>query len=142
MSGTKLYHILDQSYKHKLFSKTPIKWYILDYSSLILLSLYRSLRGNAIFDEGGLQSLGLVSKSLRALILSENPLVETTDYRMHVLILLPNLERIDKDPISAEERSEALERIKVQFRNIWFPLWHGQVIFAFCFNGMYVIPGT
>ncbi|XP_053173852.1 leucine-rich repeat-containing protein 23 [Scomber japonicus] len=73
---------------------------------------YLNVRGNAIFDEGGLQSLGLVSKSLRALILSENPLVETTDYRMHVLILLPNLERIDKDPISAEERSEALERIK------------------------------
>lgn len=55
-----------------------------------------------------------MSNSLRALILSENPLVETTDYRMSVLILLPNLERIDKDPVTTEERSEAWERIKVK----------------------------
>ncbi|XP_044207594.1 leucine-rich repeat-containing protein 23 [Thunnus albacares] len=73
---------------------------------------YLNVRGNVILDENALQSLGLVSKSLRALILSENPLVETTDYRMWVLILLPKLERIDKDPVSPEERTEAWERIK------------------------------
>lgn len=98
--------------------------------SIILLSLSLSLRGNVILDENALQSLGLVSKSLRALILSENPLVETTDYRMWVLILLPKLERIDKDPVSPEERTEAWERIKVKLRNLI--LWHVQVIVFLC----------
>ncbi|KAM9351166.1 leucine-rich repeat-containing protein 23 [Symphorus nematophorus] len=73
---------------------------------------YLNVRGNVIFDENALQSLRLVSKSLRALVISENPLVETTDYRMSVLILLPQLERLDKDHVSPEERTEALERIK------------------------------
>ncbi|KAM7404808.1 hypothetical protein PAMP_012120 [Pampus punctatissimus] len=73
---------------------------------------YLNVRGNAVLDENALQCLRLVSKSLRALILSENPLVETTDYRMCVLILLPKLERIDKDPVSLEERTEAWDRIK------------------------------
>ncbi|XP_054464480.1 leucine-rich repeat-containing protein 23 [Anoplopoma fimbria] len=61
---------------------------------------YLNVRGNAIVDEKALQSLALVSKTLRALVLSDNPLVETTDYRLSVLILLPQLERLDKDPVS------------------------------------------
>ncbi|XP_071332460.1 leucine-rich repeat-containing protein 23 [Trachinotus anak] len=73
---------------------------------------YVNVRGNAILDENGLQYLGLVSNTLRALVLSENPLVETADYRLSVLILVPHLERIDKDPVSPEERAEAQERIK------------------------------
>ncbi|XP_051282224.1 leucine-rich repeat-containing protein 23 [Dicentrarchus labrax] len=73
---------------------------------------YLNLRGNAILDENALQCLRFLSKTLRALVLSENPLVETTDYRLSVLILLPQLERLEKDPISPEERVEAQERIK------------------------------
>ncbi|XP_070825668.1 leucine-rich repeat-containing protein 23 [Chaetodon trifascialis] len=73
---------------------------------------YLNVRGNAILDENALRCLGLVSKSLRALVISENPLVETTDYRLSVLILLPRLERLDKDPVSPEERTEAKERIQ------------------------------
>ncbi|XP_034446402.1 leucine-rich repeat-containing protein 23-like isoform X1 [Hippoglossus hippoglossus] len=73
---------------------------------------YLNVRGNAISDENTLQCLGLVSKTLRALVLSENPLVETTDYRISVLILVPQLEQIDKEPVSPEERTEAQERIK------------------------------
>ncbi|XP_042348559.1 leucine-rich repeat-containing protein 23 [Plectropomus leopardus] len=73
---------------------------------------YLNVRGNVIFEENALQSLALVSKTLRALVISENPLVETTDYRMSVLILLPQLERLDKDPVSFEERTEAQRRVK------------------------------
>ncbi|XP_041802530.1 leucine-rich repeat-containing protein 23 [Chelmon rostratus] len=73
---------------------------------------YLNVRGNAIINESALRCLGLVSKSLRALVISDNPVVETTDYRLTVLILLPQLERLDKDPVSPEERTEAKERIK------------------------------
>ncbi|XP_019951580.2 leucine-rich repeat-containing protein 23 [Paralichthys olivaceus] len=73
---------------------------------------YLNVRGNAILDENGLRGLGLVSKTLRALVISNNPLVETTDSRISVLLLVPQLERIDKDPVSAEERTEAQERMK------------------------------
>ncbi|XP_027144323.1 leucine-rich repeat-containing protein 23 [Larimichthys crocea] len=73
---------------------------------------YLNVRGNAIVEENALQCLGLVSKTLRALVISENPLVETTDCRMSALMLLPYLERLDKDPVSPEERAEAQERIK------------------------------
>lgn len=75
-------------------------------------------------DENGLQGLGLVSKTLRVLVISENPLVETTDYRLSVLIIVPQLERIDKDAVSPEERTDAWERIRVKLRNILFILFH------------------
>ncbi|XP_060931443.1 leucine-rich repeat-containing protein 23-like [Limanda limanda] len=73
---------------------------------------YLNVRGNAISDENTLRGLTLVSKTLRTLVLSENPLVETTDYRTSVLILVPQLDQIDKEPVSLEERTEAQERIK------------------------------
>ncbi|XP_034393948.1 leucine-rich repeat-containing protein 23 isoform X1 [Cyclopterus lumpus] len=79
---------------------------------------YLNVRGNAILDENALQCLALMSKTLRALVLSDNPLVETTDYRLNVLILLPQLEQLDKDPVSPEERTEACEKSKVKLRNI------------------------
>ncbi|XP_070695036.1 leucine-rich repeat-containing protein 23 [Pempheris klunzingeri] len=71
---------------------------------------YLNVRGNTISDEDALKFLGLVSKTLRALVLSENPLVEMADYRLSVLVLLPQLERLDKDPVSPEERTEAQQR--------------------------------
>ncbi|XP_068452771.1 leucine-rich repeat-containing protein 23 isoform X2 [Clinocottus analis] len=67
---------------------------------------------NAIVDEKGLLSLAFVSKTLQALVLSDNPLVETTDYRLMVLSLLPQLEQLDKDLVSQEERTDARERLK------------------------------
>ncbi|XP_041860454.1 leucine-rich repeat-containing protein 23 [Melanotaenia boesemani] len=73
---------------------------------------YLNVRGNAITDEKALQSLGLVSKTLRILVLSENPLVETLDYRLSVLILIPQLERLDKEPVSLEESIEAQRTIR------------------------------
>ena len=55
-----------------------------------------------------------VSNALRTLVLSENPLAETEDYRLSALQYLPRLKQLDKDPVSSEEREEAEERIKVK----------------------------
>lgn len=71
-------------------------------------------------DEISLQYLGLVSKTLRTLVLSDNPVVETTDHRLSVLILVPQLERVDKVPVSPEERIEARDKIKVKREIILF----------------------
>uniref|UniRef100_A0A673AVE6 Leucine rich repeat containing 23 n=1 Tax=Sphaeramia orbicularis TaxID=375764 RepID=A0A673AVE6_9TELE len=76
---------------------------------------YLNVRGNAIIDENAVQSLGFVAKTLRTLVLSENPLVEASDYHISVLMLLPHLERLDKDTITSEERIEAREKLKVNF---------------------------
>ncbi|XP_026188100.1 leucine-rich repeat-containing protein 23 [Mastacembelus armatus] len=73
---------------------------------------YLNIRGNAIVDENALQSLGLLSKTLRVLVMSDNPLVETTDHRISVLMHALQLDRIDKEPVSLEERAEARRRIK------------------------------
>ncbi|KAM8864383.1 leucine-rich repeat-containing protein 23 isoform 2-T2 [Spinachia spinachia] len=81
---------------------------------------YLNVRNNVILDENDLQGLALVSKTLRALVLSDNPLVDTTDYRLSVLTLLPQLERLDKDPIPPEERIEARERMMVfNVKRLW-----------------------
>ncbi|XP_024148656.1 leucine-rich repeat-containing protein 23 isoform X1 [Oryzias melastigma] len=73
---------------------------------------YLNVRGNLITEGKALQSIGLVAKSLQALVLSENPLVATSDYRFSVLTLLPHLKRLDKEPVSPEERSENQMRIR------------------------------
>ncbi|XP_037540033.1 leucine-rich repeat-containing protein 23 [Nematolebias whitei] len=75
---------------------------------------YLNVRGNLISDEKAIQSVGHVSQTLRALVLSENLLAEISDYRLSVLIILPQLERLDKDPVSSEERSEA----QIMFREL------------------------
>lgn len=75
--------------------------------------LYLLFRGNLIVDEKALQSLGHVSQTLRALVLSENLLVAMPDYRLSVLMILPQLEQLDKDPVSTEERSEVRRMIRV-----------------------------
>nr|XP_046252082.1 leucine-rich repeat-containing protein 23 isoform X1 [Scatophagus argus] len=72
---------------------------------------YLNVRGNDL-DKNALQCLRLVSKTLQVLVISENPLVESTDYRLSVLVVLPQLERLDKDTVSPDERAEAQERIK------------------------------
>lgn len=79
----------------------------------MLFPVSLSIRGNRIYEEHSLQSVRFVSKSLRILVMSENPLQETTDYRICILALLPKLDRIDKDPVSQEERDDALKRVTV-----------------------------
>lgn len=95
-----------------------IDW-IINHSSLYNISGSFSFRGNCIIEENALQSLKHVSKSLRCLVIADNPLVDTTDYRMSVLVLLPQLERLDKDNVSPDERAEAEERILVKI-NIFY----------------------
>ncbi|KAJ0036733.1 hypothetical protein NQD34_005410 [Periophthalmus magnuspinnatus] len=73
---------------------------------------YLNIRGNKVANENAIQSLQYVSKSLQILVLSENPVVESTEYRINIVMLLPNLERLDKDPVTSDERVEAKEKFK------------------------------
>ncbi|KAM9343361.1 leucine-rich repeat-containing protein 23 [Pholidichthys leucotaenia] len=73
---------------------------------------YLNVRGNVIADMNNLQFLRSVSKTLRALVIFENPLVEDSDYRLSILMLLPHLERLNKDPVSPEEKLEVQKRIR------------------------------
>ncbi|KAM9828347.1 leucine-rich repeat-containing protein 23 [Syngnathus typhle] len=73
---------------------------------------YLNVRSNDFLDETCLLALGQVSATLRVVVLSENPLDGTTDYRPYVLTLIPKLERLDKEPVSLEERAEAWKTIK------------------------------
>ncbi|XP_036447738.1 leucine-rich repeat-containing protein 23 [Colossoma macropomum] len=73
---------------------------------------YLNVRGNLVSSQQALQSLMGVMHTLRALVLAENPLSETEDYRLFVLAQLPFLERLDKESVSSEERSEAQERFR------------------------------
>uniref|UniRef100_A0A669CKP3 Leucine-rich repeat-containing protein 23 n=1 Tax=Oreochromis niloticus TaxID=8128 RepID=A0A669CKP3_ORENI len=74
---------------------------------------YLNARGNAIIDENALRYIGFLSQSLRVLVLSGNPVAENSEYRINVLILVPQLERLDKNPVFPEDRAEAWERIRV-----------------------------
>ncbi|CAI5647653.1 leucine-rich repeat-containing protein 23 isoform X2 [Oreochromis niloticus] len=73
---------------------------------------YLNARGNAIIDENALRYIGFLSQSLRVLVLSGNPVAENSEYRINVLILVPQLERLDKNPVFPEDRAEAWERIR------------------------------
>ncbi|XP_025936100.1 leucine-rich repeat-containing protein 23 isoform X2 [Apteryx mantelli] len=60
----------------------------------------------------GISSLQEVAKlqalpMLRALVLLDNPCSDEADYRMEVLVLLPHLERLDKEFFEEDERAEA-----------------------------------
>ncbi|KAJ8404651.1 hypothetical protein AAFF_G00335140 [Aldrovandia affinis] len=72
---------------------------------------YLNVRGNQVSSPRALLRLGRVANTLRVLVLAENPLAESEDYRMFVLTRLPMLERLDKEQISPDERAEARERL-------------------------------
>ncbi|KAG7279856.1 hypothetical protein CRUP_016183, partial [Coryphaenoides rupestris] len=72
---------------------------------------YLNVRGNLIHSQKALQSLAPLSRTLRTLVISDNPLSETGEHRLGVLTCLVHLERLDKEPVSPEERAEAQERI-------------------------------
>ncbi|XP_035761499.1 leucine-rich repeat-containing protein 23 [Neolamprologus brichardi] len=72
---------------------------------------YLNARGNAITD-AALRYIGVLSQSLRVLVLSGNPVAENSEYRINVLTVVPQLERLDKNPVVPEERVEAWERIR------------------------------
>ncbi|XP_061492864.1 leucine-rich repeat-containing protein 23 isoform X2 [Rhineura floridana] len=79
----------------------------LDGFSESLKSLqYLNLRGNAIVQSQEVMKLQVLPM-LRALVLLDNPCSDEGDYRVEVLVLLPRLERLDKDFFEEEERAEA-----------------------------------
>ncbi|XP_060792657.1 leucine-rich repeat-containing protein 23 [Neoarius graeffei] len=73
---------------------------------------YLNVRGNLVSSQDALQSLMGVGHTLRTLVLANNPLAETDDYRLIVISRLPRLERLDKAPISPVEQIEAEERLR------------------------------
>lgn len=62
-----------------------------------------------------LQTLASVGQTLKALVLLDNPIAKTDNYRLYVISQLPQLEREDKDPITSEERFEAQKKVWDQF---------------------------
>ncbi|KAK2825318.1 hypothetical protein Q7C36_019245 [Tachysurus vachellii] len=78
---------------------------------------YLNVRGNMVSSQHALQSLMGVAHSLRTLVLADNPLSETENYRLIVISSLPLLEKLDKVHVSSEEQTEAEERI-TEFQNI------------------------
>ncbi|XP_054905603.1 leucine-rich repeat-containing protein 23 [Poeciliopsis prolifica] len=73
---------------------------------------YLNVRGNAIAEADALRSLRLLTNSLKVLVIAENPIVEALLYRPTVLVLLPQLERIDKEIITLKERTDARRTLR------------------------------
>lgn len=75
---------------------------------------YLNLRNNEITKISELEKLNCLT-ALETLIILENPVIadrevaEEAAYRHIVLAMLPNLTRIDKDPVLYDERKEAKE---------------------------------
>ncbi|XP_017343661.1 leucine-rich repeat-containing protein 23 isoform X2 [Ictalurus punctatus] len=89
----------------------------LDGISASMKSLqYLNIRGNLVSSQDALESLMGVARTLRVLVLADNPLSQTDDYRLIVISRLPLLERLDKGHISLVEQVEAQERIR-EFQN-------------------------
>uniref|UniRef100_A0A3B3WLT2 Leucine rich repeat containing 23 n=1 Tax=Poecilia mexicana TaxID=48701 RepID=A0A3B3WLT2_9TELE len=78
---------------------------------------YLNIRGNAIAEGDALRSLHFLTSSLKTLVIAENPVVDAVPYRQTVLILLPQLERIDKEPVTLAERTEARRTIRTGVEN-------------------------
>ncbi|NXJ65586.1 LRC23 protein, partial [Rostratula benghalensis] len=69
---------------------------------------YLNLRNNGI---SSLQEVGKlqVLPMLQTLVLVDNPCCDEPNYRLEVLVLLPHLQRLDKEFVEQEERTEANE---------------------------------
>ncbi|NXE95233.1 LRC23 protein, partial [Menura novaehollandiae] len=71
---------------------------------------YLNLRSNGISSFQEVEKLQVLPM-LQALVLSDNPCAEESDYRLEVLVRLPHLQRLDKELIEQDEREEA-EKIR------------------------------
>ena len=63
-------------------------------------------RENKISSPKEISKLGVLP-NLRILVLSGNPVTQIRNYRQDVIGRLPNLERLDKEAVTKEEREEA-----------------------------------
>ncbi|KAI9088305.1 hypothetical protein DFS34DRAFT_585957, partial [Phlyctochytrium arcticum] len=68
--------------------------------------VYLNLRGNQIANIAEIDHLAVLP-ALKILVLSENPIDQLPTYRLDILSRLPKLERLDKEPVTEEEREEA-----------------------------------
>ncbi|KAJ3149371.1 Leucine-rich repeat-containing protein 23 [Geranomyces variabilis] len=68
--------------------------------------VYLNLRGNNIHSTAEIDHLSHIT-TLRILVLSDNPVTSHPTYRLEILARVPKLDRLDKDPITDEEREEA-----------------------------------
>ncbi|NWV37484.1 LRC23 protein, partial [Grantiella picta] len=69
---------------------------------------YLNLRSNGIRSIQEVEKLQVLPM-LQALVLMDNPCTEEPDYRLEVLLRLPQLQRLDKELIEEEEREEAVK---------------------------------
>ncbi|XP_010130545.1 PREDICTED: leucine-rich repeat-containing protein 23, partial [Buceros rhinoceros silvestris] len=69
---------------------------------------YLNLRNNRISSLQEVAKLQVLPM-LQALVLLDNPCSDEPDYRLEVLVLLPHLQRLDKDLFEQDERTEANE---------------------------------
>ncbi|KAJ3019059.1 Leucine-rich repeat-containing protein 23 [Thoreauomyces humboldtii] len=68
--------------------------------------VYLNLRGNNIHSSAEIDHLAHIN-TLKILVLSDNPICSHSTYRLEVLARLAKLDRLDKDPITDDEREEA-----------------------------------
>lgn len=99
-------------YLKSVSNKNVLNLYTLA-TSLFLFFLTVPQRGNLVSSQHALQGLMGIARTLRTLVLADNSLSETEDYRLIVISRLPLLERLDKDRVSPMEQAEAQERIRV-----------------------------
>ncbi|KAI9202928.1 uncharacterized protein BJ171DRAFT_600383 [Polychytrium aggregatum] len=67
---------------------------------------YLNLRGNRISSFDQIDHLAVLP-NLKSLSLVENPITELPNYRLEIIMRLKKLERLDKDPVTEDEREEA-----------------------------------
>ncbi|TPX70691.1 hypothetical protein SpCBS45565_g01582 [Spizellomyces sp. 'palustris'] len=74
--------------------------------------IYLNLRDNKIQSPTQIDHLQPLSR-LKILVLMGNPIDQHPSYRLEIIHRLPKLERLDKDPVTEEEREEA-EQYRLQ----------------------------
>ncbi|XP_010114510.1 PREDICTED: leucine-rich repeat-containing protein 23, partial [Chlamydotis macqueenii] len=67
---------------------------------------YLNLRNNGISNLQEVTKLQVLPM-LQALVLLDNPCCDEPNYRLEVLVLLPRLQRLDKEPFEQDEQAEA-----------------------------------
>ncbi|KAJ3302314.1 Leucine-rich repeat-containing protein 23 [Kappamyces sp. JEL0829] len=72
---------------------------------------YLNLRSNKIENQDELVKLQKNTK-LRVVVFTDNPIAAIDNYRIDMITKLPKLDRIDKEPVSQEERDEVFESQK------------------------------
>ncbi|NXK40000.1 LRC23 protein, partial [Piprites chloris] len=78
------------------------------FSSSMKCLQYLNLRNNGIGSFQEVEKLQVLPM-LQALVLSENPCADEPNYRLEVLALLPQLQRLDKEVVEQDEQEEAMK---------------------------------